>query len=134
MRIGIDARFFGPQESGLSRYIHRLINYLEQIDAHNEYVLFLRRQDWTLWQPKNWRWKKVEADYRWYTLREQVALPPIFVKAKLDLLHVPHFNVPIGYPGKFVVTIHDLILNEFPTERASTLAPALFRMKLQAYK
>lgn len=134
MRIGIDARFFGPQESGLSRYIHRLISYLEVVDAHNQYVLFLRRAAWDLWQPKNWRWRKVEADFPWYSVVEQLRLPRVFWRAKLDLLHVPHFNVPLGYRGRMVVTIHDLILNEFPTERASTLAPLIFRLKLAAYK
>lgn len=134
MRIGIDARFFGPQESGLSRYIQRLITYLEAIDAHNQYVIFLRPEAWDIWQPKNWRWTKVEANYRWFTIAEQVFMPAIYRRAKLDLLHVPHFNFPLGYTGRFVVTIHDLILNEFPTERASTLWPAIFRAKLLAYK
>ncbi|MBI3573298.1 MAG: glycosyltransferase family 4 protein, partial [Candidatus Kerfeldbacteria bacterium] len=58
----------------------------------------------------------------------------IFNRAKLDLLHVPHFNVPVLYRRPFVVTIHDLILNQFPTERASTLGPLLFRAKFIVYQ
>jgi glycosyltransferase involved in cell wall biosynthesis len=134
MKIGIDARFFGPQESGLSRYIQRLISYLETVDTHNQYVLFLRQQAWDVWEPKNWRWKKVEADYRWFTAAEQLHMPRIFRREKLDLLHVPHFNIPLGYTKPMVVTIHDLILNEFPTERASTLKPLIFKAKLLAYR
>ncbi|MBI3572659.1 MAG: hypothetical protein HY092_00465, partial [Candidatus Kerfeldbacteria bacterium] len=123
MRIGIDARFFGPQETGIGRYVDRLVFHLGQQDQTNDYMVFLRRAAWEQWQPPNERWHKVLADYHWYSLREQLWLPGIFNRAKLDLLHVPHFNVPVLYRRPFVVTIHDLILNQFPTERASTLGP-----------
>lgn len=134
MRIGIDARFFGPQETGIGRYVERLISHLEQQDDHNEYVVFLRAKAADLWQPKNPRWSKVVADYHWYTLAEQRYMPGIFRRSKLDLLHVPHFNVPLLYRGRFVVTIHDLILDQFPTERATTLEPIIFKIKFAAYQ
>ncbi|NQV00011.1 MAG: glycosyltransferase family 4 protein, partial [Parcubacteria group bacterium] len=46
----------------------------------------------------------------------------------------PHFNVPVLYRGNFVVTIHDLILLRFPTKRATTLGPLLYKFKYLAYK
>ncbi|MBI5467104.1 MAG: glycosyltransferase family 4 protein [Candidatus Kerfeldbacteria bacterium] len=134
MRIGIDARFFGPQETGIGRYVERLISHLEAIDDRHEYVVFLRSKAWELWQPKNARWSKRLADAHWYTVAEQVEMPRIFRQAQLDLLHVPHFNVPLFYRGPFVVTIHDLILDQFPTERATTLEPLLFKVKFAAYQ
>lgn len=134
MRIGIDARFFGPRQTGLGRYVERLITHLQRIDDHNEYVIFLRRESFDSWSPTNPRWKKVLADYHWYTFAEQLALPGVCMRENLDVLHVPHFNVPVLYPRKFIVTIHDLILDQFPTERASTLEPILFWIKFMAYK
>lgn len=134
MRIGIDARFFGPQETGIGRYVDRLIRHLERLDQRNDYVIFLRQSAWDRWQPSNPRWQKVLADHHWYTVSEQRFMPGIFRRAKLDLLHVPHFNVPVLYRGKRVVTIHDLILDHFPTERATTLEPFLFRAKFAAYQ
>jgi len=133
MRIGIDARFYGPHESGISRYIERLLAYLQQIDQQNDYVVFLR-QVAADWKPTNPRWRVVIADVPWYSISEQLKMPAIFIKEKLDLLHVPHFNKPIFYPRRFVITVHDLILNEFPTERSSTLEPMIFWIKLTAYK
>jgi len=132
MRIGIDARFLGPQGSGISRYIERLIAHLERIDHRHEYVVWLRSA--ARWRPTNPRWSVRIADVPWYSLAEQTRMPGIFRAAKLDLLHVPHFNVPLLYTGKMVVTIHDLILNEHPTERASTLEPLIFRLKHAAYQ
>jgi glycosyltransferase involved in cell wall biosynthesis len=41
-------------------------------------------------------------------------LPWILRQAKLDLVHFPHFNAPLLYRGKSIVTIHDLILSLYP--------------------
>jgi glycosyltransferase involved in cell wall biosynthesis len=49
-------------------------------------------------------------------------------------VHFPHFNVPILYRRKFVVTIHDLILIHFPTLRGTTLNPLFYWLKFLAYK
>jgi len=42
-----------------------------------------------------------------YTIREQFEIPK--AARGCDLLHVPHYNAPLLYPGKLVVSIHDLI-------------------------
>ena len=55
-------------------------------------------------------------------------------KFELDLVHFPHFNVPLFYKGKFVVTIHDLILFHYPTRRASTLSPFFYFFKKMAHR
>jgi len=134
MRIGIDARFYGPLGKGLGRYTQRLIENLEKIDKENEYFIFLKKENWNEYQPQNPNFKKIMADYRWYTITEQIFFPLKILKYKLDLMHFPHFNVPFFYPRKFIVTIHDLILTKFPTKRATTLGPLLYKLKYLGYK
>lgn len=134
MKIGIDARFFGPVGKGLGRYTERLIENLEQIDKENQYVIFLRQEAWNLYQPKNPNFKKTPANFHWYGFSEQIMMPLVINKEKVDLMHFPHFNVPVLYRKKFVVTIHDLILFSFPTRRASALSPLLYQIKYRAYK
>jgi glycosyltransferase involved in cell wall biosynthesis len=134
MRIGIDARFFGPVGKGLGRYVERLIENLEKIDQKNEYIIFLRKENWDYYIPKVSNFKKVLADYRWYGLKEQIMMPCAIWREKIDLMHFPHFNIPIFCPVKFVATIHDLILLQFPTPRATTLGPLLYKMKYLAYR
>lgn len=134
MRIGIDGRFFGPFGKGLGRYTQRLIEHLEQIDHENEYVIFLRRENFSQYQPQNSRFKKVLADIRWYTASEQLLLPLIILRQHVDLMHYVHFNVSLFAPRPFVLTIHDLILTHYSTERATTLSPMLFRFKRMAYE
>lgn len=134
MKIGIDARFYGPIGKGLGRYTAELIRSLEAIDTENEYVIFLRRENFDHYTPQNPRFRKCLADYRWYSWEEQVLFPFRLFRERLDLLHFPHFNVPILYRKPFVVTIHDLILLRFPTHRATTLGPMLYRLKFLAYR
>ncbi|MBI2327794.1 glycosyltransferase family 4 protein [Candidatus Curtissbacteria bacterium] len=134
MKIGIDARFVGPQGTGLGKYAEKLITHLVKIDRNNFYVIFLKKNNWDyldLGEYKNF--KKVLADIPWYSLQEQVKLPKIFSDENLDLLHIPHFNVPIFYFGKFVVTIHDLIHHHFQEQATTTRNPIIFRLKRLGY-
>jgi glycosyltransferase involved in cell wall biosynthesis len=133
-RIGIDARFFGPIGKGLGRYTQKLIENLEKLDTENEYFIFLKEENFSDYEPKNSNFKKVLANFRWYTLSEQIKFPRLLKKYNLDLVHFPHFNVPFFYRKKFVVTIHDLILLHFATVRNTTLNPIFYWLKFLAYK
>lgn len=134
MRLGIDARFYGTPGKGLGRYVSELIEHLEKIDADNDYFVFLRRENFDLYQPRNPRFQKVLAEFPWYGWREQLLYPFFLRRFRLDLMHFAHFNVPLLYRRPFVVTVHDLILLSHPTPRASTLAPLLYRLKYLSYR
>jgi glycosyltransferase involved in cell wall biosynthesis len=134
MKIGIDARFYGSLGKGLGRYTQKLIEHLEVIDTENRYVIFLRRENFDEYHPKNKNFQKVLADYQWYSFLEQVFFPLLLMRFRFDVMHFPHFNVPILYRGRFIVTIHDLILIHFPTQRATMLHPVWYRIKFLAYK
>lgn len=135
MRIGIDARFFGGEQSkGLGRYTQKLIEHLAQQDDHNEYVIFLQADSFDKWTIDNPRFTPMLAPYTWYTVEEQLKMPRMIREAEVDLMHFPHFNVPLLYRGPFVVTIHDLIILRFPTQRATTLGSLKYFMKHTAGK
>lgn len=133
MRIGIDARLW--DETGVGRYIRNLVWQLQELDKKNHYVLFVsRRFDSNSLKLKNANWKVVRTDIHWHTLKEQIAFPKIIEKEKLDLVHFPYFSVPILYKGPFVITIHDLIINHYPTGKASTLPSPVYSLKFLSYK
>ena len=132
MRIGIDARFIGPEGTGLGVYTQNLVENLQDLDKKNQYIVFLNQSNWELLRLKSENFTKALADVPWYSLSEQIKMPAIFAKENLDLLHIPHFNVPIMYGGKFVVTIHDLIHKHFK-KSATTRNPALFKLKRLAF-
>ena len=148
-RIGIDARFFGPRDKGFGRYTENLVRNLEKIYKYNsndtneyayaankrlEFFVFLRKERWDDYKPANSNFKKVLADFRWYGWKEQVFLPLKFKKYKLDLVHFTHFNAPIFYRGKFIVTIHDLTLRKFPTPKKSFRNLLFYPFKKIMYK
>lgn len=134
IKIGIDARFFGPKQKGLGRYVQKLVEKLEKVDLENHYLIFLRKENWSEYQPTNPNFHKILADYPWYSLKEQIFLPLKIHQSRVDFMHFPHFNVPVFCFKPFLITIHDLILKRFPTSRASTLSPALYFLKNLAYK
>jgi len=47
---------------------------------------------------------------------------------------VPHFNIPIFYQGKLVITIHDLLWHEYRGLQVTTLNPLAYLLKYLAYR
>lgn len=130
MRIAIDGRMY--QESGIGRYLRNLLENLKVIDRDNEYYILHRQPEYdTLVYHTNFQ--KVLVNLKWYGFKEQIELPRILNKLKPDLVHFPHFNVPIFYKGKFVVTIHDLIHQHFQMNHATTLDPITYKIKKLGY-
>ncbi|MBI3963814.1 MAG: glycosyltransferase family 4 protein [Candidatus Kerfeldbacteria bacterium] len=133
-RIAIDARFFGPSGTGPGRYVQRLVEYLARLPADMAYVLLLSREGAASWTPPDRRFSARLVDAPWYSLAEQVRVPQVLRSIRPDLVHFPHFNVPLGYRGPFVVTIHDLIITHFATRRATTLGPLAYALKQLGYR
>lgn len=132
MKIGIDCRLWN--ETGVGRYIRNLVAELGTLDKTNDYTLFFLKDEFeTVPLPaKNFR--KVLADVRWHTFEEQTKFKNIVEKEKLDVVHFPYFSYPVGYRGKFVITIHDLIIDHFATGKASTLSAPFYFFKRLGYK
>ncbi len=131
MKIGIDARLMF--ETGVGRYIRNLIVELGKIDRTNSYVVFLRKNAYDGFQLPNVRWEKRMADIRWHSMTEQLFMPAIFNRERLDLLHVPYFNAPLFYFRKFIVTIHDLTILHFDTGKATTSPYVLYQIRRLGY-
>ncbi len=132
MRIGLDARLYN--QTGVGRYIRNLISELAKLDIENEYFVYLRKEEYDSFKPVGKKWVKRLADIRWHTVKEQLVFPKLLMQDKLDVAHFPYFNVPIFYSGKYLLTIHDLIVDHFDTGRASTLPYPLYLAKRFGYK
>lgn len=127
MKILIDARLYGSKNTGNGRYTENLVENLSKIDPENNYIILLRKDDFiSLKLPSNWQ--KVLADFKHYTFEEQLKLPFLISKYKPDIVHFPHINVPILYFGKYIVTIHDLIMHKFKGGEATTRPFPLYQI------
>lgn len=135
MRIGIDCRLSGKKHAGIGRYITNLVSRIVKLDKHNQYVLFFYDQnqaDELAISGKNI--KKVIVKIPHYSLLEQIKLPFILSKYNLNLLHVPHFNAPIFYFGKTIITIHDLLWHERKGGDVTTLSSWKYYLKYIGYR
>jgi glycosyltransferase involved in cell wall biosynthesis len=132
MKIGIDARLYS--QTGVGRYIRNLISELQILDKENEYYVYLMTQDFDKLHLTNPKWRKKILNFRWHGFLEQIMVPKILYLDSLDLVHFPYFNVPILYFKKYILTIHDLIIDHFDTGKASKLPYLIYKLKRFAYK
>lgn len=121
MKIGIDARMYSSGFTGIGRYTFELIRGLSRIDSENEFVVFLNPEEYENFSApaENFRGVQVEAPH--YSLAEQTKFLSKLNSERLNLMHFTHFNAPILYRGKSVVTIHDLTLSKFPGRKMNKL-------------
>ncbi len=131
-KIAIDGRFLG--EAGPGRYVKNIIEQLEKADTINNYYVFLRPKGYEQYTPSNPNFRKVSADYKWYSWKEQTLFLLKLLKYKPDILYVPHFNIPVLYPGKIITAIPDIIMHHFSTEKGTTLPKFYFKFKKLVYR
>ncbi len=117
MRIGFDARMIS--HPGIGSYIKSLLPEMVRQSKDDEFVVFGKTGILEETLPRE-KVRIVEWEAPIYSAREQFFTP--YESAKLDVLHVPHFNIPLFYKGRMVVTIHDLIYLLFPESVPSPLA------------
>jgi glycosyltransferase involved in cell wall biosynthesis len=90
------------------------------MDKTNQYVLFFNQLTPNLDQIyRPFGHEMVATGIGHYSIAEQIKLPFILKRYKLDLVHFPHFNVPLLYRKPFMVTIHDLTHTKFPGRKKS---------------
>ena len=133
MKILIDARLYGLENAGLGRYVINLIAGLVKLDTKNKYYLLLRDKYFNeLKLPENWI--KIKAEYGHYGLKEQIKVPCLIWKYGPDLVHFPHFNVPLFCPKPYVVTIHDLLMHKQKGLETTTLPIWKYSLKRLGYR
>ncbi len=96
MKIGLDTQTTLGQKTGFGFYVENLSRALDALSSDDTFVHIRPNSPEDLSTPGRWWW-------------DQVTLPALARKARVDLLHQPAFSAPIWYHGKTIVTIHDVI-------------------------
>lgn len=112
----------GPENTrGIGRYIQELVTAMLEVAPENEYMLITRTAKHALAGSV----QTIVADIPWYRLAEQTKMPGVLRSIKADVIHVPHWNVPLFYKSEIplVVTIHDLLLRHQPASAKSSTRP-----------
>jgi glycosyltransferase involved in cell wall biosynthesis len=117
MRIAIDARKW--RDYGVGTYVRNVVRRLARIDPETAYFLFCQPADEATLRDLAENFVPVVDDSAGYSLREHISIPRKLRQLKADLLHSPHYVVPLLCPTPSVVTIHDCIHLLFPQYLAS---------------
>lgn len=121
MRIGIDARKI--DDFGIGTYIRGLLGGLVALGSDDEYVAFAPA---TARVPTGVEHVALEAPQ--YSVRELIVVGRAADRARLDVVHAPHYVVPLTRTP-LVVTIHDLIHLHQPMR--NPLAPIYARSMIR---
>lgn len=133
MRIGIDCRtILNPglgEGAGVGHYTYSLVKHLIVNDPDNTYVLFFdnKMQDVEEFVRPN----VVIRHFAFFQYKKflpftysHMLITAMLLKEKLDVFHAPANVLPLTYPKKSVITIHDLAIYKnpawFPTQIFST--------------
>lgn len=120
MRIAIDARKL--RDFGIGTYIRNLLSELSRLDQTTEYVVICHPADAAAQQSLGSNFRMVAESARPYSIAEQIRIPACISREGAQLLHEPHYVLPVATPCRSVVTIHDCIHLMFPQYLPSRLA------------
>jgi glycosyltransferase involved in cell wall biosynthesis len=114
MQISLDARWL---RTGIGRYIEGLLagikGHLNEIDLH---VLTMNAYSSRV---AGFCDHVSFCNSPIYSFQEQIAVP--WKCRNSELLHVPHYNAPLVWNKKLVITVHDIIHLENPARYAAAL-------------
>lgn len=138
MRIGIDATAIPARRTGAGNYIFQLIKNLSIIDDDNLYFIFAKPEHIAEWKIEQSNFHFIHANLQNRAKRlvwEQTGLAYLASYHRLDLLHSPHYTMPLLLTCKSVVTFHDMIFFLYP-EMHGTIRRLFFTsmMRLSARK
>jgi len=131
-RIGIDARFYGTEHTGLGRYTMNVLMPLTQFLKDHELVVFLRSPYATDLKFGS-HVEVVHCQTPHYSLSEQIILPFLAHRHHLDHYFAFHFNIPLLLSIPFSLVIHDLIKTHSKGKDTTTRAPWLYSLKRLGY-
>lgn len=128
MKIAFDLRRIG--NPGIGRYMKCLTESIIAQAPEHEYLLMLPPNGESMVGAT--KAEKICPRLKYYSVREQIELPRILGRHKIDLLHAPHFLLPLVRPCPAVATIHDVIYLACPQDLPSFAGRLYYRAMMNA--
>jgi glycosyltransferase involved in cell wall biosynthesis len=137
MRFGVDARYIQDHFPGIGRYTYSLIRALSPLLGQDTLVLLVSAS------ARNTRFdlaalarlpgvEVAPVTSGVFALSQQLELPRLARRLRLDLYHNPYYIIPYAMPCPVVATVHDLIPylhpDALPQPRLRWLFTALVRL------
>src|SRR5437667_2190168 len=120
MRIAFDATALPRRAGGAGNYVAQLIEGLKRLKTGDSFFVFAKPEDvarlgpWPSgsgFEPVPVRLRTRPQRFGW----EQTVMPSLLRRMGIDLLHSPHYTMPLAFTAAArVVTFHDLIFFLYP--------------------
>lgn len=119
MKIAIDFRLAVKSNRGMARYCREIVKELFLLDNENEYYLLTNNIPVDFVVPENFHFYQLKINN--FILSEQISIPSALKSINPDVLWCPYNTFPIFLTKKIklVVTIHDLIFLNKPSDKES---------------
>jgi glycosyltransferase involved in cell wall biosynthesis len=127
-KIAIDARKW--RDFGIGTYVRNLVRHLARIDHETTYFLFCDDADETTLRDLAENFVPVVETSKGYSVSEHFSIPRQMERLGVDLLHSPHYVLPLLCRKPAVVTIHDCIHLLFPQYLPNRMALAYAKFML----
>lgn len=127
--IVIDARI---RRSTTGRYVDRLIEHLQHIDAENRYSILVQPDD--PWQPRAKNFAAVPCSFPQFSVNplHEIKFAFQLYRLKPDLVHFTMTQQPLFYFGNIVTTSHDTTMYNFVRRGKTPLI--LYKLKMGLYR
>lgn len=130
LRVGVDARMLCS--SGIGKVIENIVSRMIDDKPEWHFVLLGKMTDFAKFPfTKKANVELISCNAPIYSIREQFEVPWKLPK-DLDVLWCPHYNVPVFYRGRMVVTIHDLAHLALPEINKGFLKQAYAKLMFRA--
>lgn len=120
MKILIDFTQIPVKKAGMGVYALNLISSIYEIDKQNTYFILIQNDDVSLEFISDLRFKFIRVSSKYFRNRylrlllEQLYIPFLVIKHKIDTVHSFHYSFPIFLTAKRIITIPDMTLFKFP--------------------
>jgi glycosyltransferase involved in cell wall biosynthesis len=129
VRLAIDARKL--TDFGIGTYLSSLLRGLEE-RRDVELTVVVRSGHEARVEALAPSAQVLTAAARGYSVREHFQMPATLWREPVDLVHIPHYVVPLVAPRPVVTTVHDVIQLFYPPDRRAALARIYLRIMLSS--
>jgi glycosyltransferase involved in cell wall biosynthesis len=130
MKIAFDLRRIA--NPGVGRYMKCLVEAVLSLGTTHQFLLILPPAAADAIDTTAVGVERLTSSASYYSFREQIELPGILRRYKIDLFHSPHFLLPLIRPCPAVVTIHDVIYLACSEDLSSRLGRLYYRLMMSA--
>ena len=126
MKVFFDARMI--EHPGIGRYIRCLLKELKK--KNNLELIILGNKD-LIKKYLEIKENVINFNYPIYSTQEQLGFLQIKKTIGSNILHIPHYNIPVLANFKLVATIHDLIHIVYPQGASKKFASVYMKLMVE---